>query len=177
MVKWNLSLNPINQSQIRMLENLSVPFGFSLETESPHVEAPKKKEIIENVSLWLMVEIMGNGNLTKTAAFYDLPHYVPLHWQYPQPLHNCCHHPIPERLRWRSLQSQSMYICHHSVFEPFEDQTKSIMKYKVIYIAINLVGLGIIVYKLSNMGLLSLSPSAYIDLIPNYEGAQVTAKI
>jgi hypothetical protein len=51
MVKWNLCLNPINQTQIKMLENLSAPFGYSLSTESPHVEAPKKKEIIENVNL------------------------------------------------------------------------------------------------------------------------------
>lgn len=43
MVKWNLNLNPSNQTQIRALENLSPPFGYSLETTSPVVEAPKKK--------------------------------------------------------------------------------------------------------------------------------------
>jgi hypothetical protein len=51
------------------------------------------------------------------------------------------------------------------------------MKWKLIYVAINLVCLGMVSYKLSKMGLLSLSPSAYIDLIPNYEGTDVLARI
>jgi hypothetical protein len=50
MVKWNLSLNPNTQTQIRALESLSAPFGYSLETANPHMEAPKKKEMIENVN-------------------------------------------------------------------------------------------------------------------------------
>lgn len=63
------------------------------------------------------------------------------------------------------------------VFEPYEDQTKSLFKYKLIYAAINLACVGVVSYKLSKMGLISLSPSSYIDLIPNYEGVQVTAQI
>lgn len=51
------------------------------------------------------------------------------------------------------------------------------MKYKVIYVVINLACLAVVSYKLSKMGLISLSPSSYIDLIPSYEGTQVTARI
>lgn len=49
--------------------------------------------------------------------------------------------------------------------------------YKMIYAGINLLCLGVVVYKLSKMGLLSFSPSAYIDMIPNYEGSPVVAQI
>lgn len=54
------------------------------------------------------------------------------------------------------------------VFEPYEEQTRNIMKYKLIYTVINLICVGVVIYKLSKIGLLSLSPSAYIDLVPNY---------
>lgn len=42
MPKWNIVLNS-SQSQSRALDNLTAPFGYSLETTSPHVEAPRKK--------------------------------------------------------------------------------------------------------------------------------------
>ena len=42
-------------------------------------------------------------------------------------------------------------------------------KYKLMYLGINLILLGIIIYKLSVMGLLPVSPTDYIDLIPFYE--------
>lgn len=56
----------------------------------------------------------------------------------------------------------------YSVFEPYEDQSKNLFKYKLIYAAINIACVGVVSYKLSKMGLISLSPSSYIDLIPNY---------
>ncbi len=63
------------------------------------------------------------------------------------------------------------------MFEPYEDKVRSLFKYKAIYVAINAVCLGIVCYKLSNMGLISLSPAAYINLVPNYVGTQVSALI
>lgn len=73
--------------------------------------------------------------------------------------------------------NQSNVINNIVVFEPYEEQTRSLFKYKLIYVAINLVSLAIVSYKLSKMGLISLSPSAYIDLIPSYEGTYVTAAV
>lgn len=57
-----------------------------------------------------------------------------------------------------------------SVFEPFENLSKSLTKYKLIYGVINFAALGVTMYKLSKMGLLSFSSSAYIDMIPPYIG-------
>ena len=54
------------------------------------------------------------------------------------------------------------------VFEPYEHMVSDLTKYKLMYMGINLVLLGIIIYKLSVMGLLPVSPTDYIDLIPLY---------
>ena len=62
-------------------------------------------------------------------------------------------------------------------FEPFEERTKSLLKYKIIFMGINSICIGLVAYKLSKMGLLSFSPSAYIDMIPNYQGVEVIATI
>ena len=43
MPKWNIALNPSTQSQASSLENLPAPFGYSLSTNIPAVESPKKK--------------------------------------------------------------------------------------------------------------------------------------
>lgn len=43
MPKWNINLIPNSTVQSKSLEGLSAPFGYNLETTSPHVEAPKKK--------------------------------------------------------------------------------------------------------------------------------------
>ena len=48
--------------------------------------------------------------------------------------------------------------------------SKSLLKYKLIYIGINLIIFGVVLHKLSKMGLLSFSSSAYIDMIPPYVG-------
>ena len=37
MTKWTISLNPNTQTQAKHIEQLPVPFGYSLETTSPHV--------------------------------------------------------------------------------------------------------------------------------------------
>ena len=63
------------------------------------------------------------------------------------------------------------------MFEPYEDRVKSLLKYKLIYMGINVICLVVVLFKLSKMGLLSFSPSAYIDMIPNYQGADVVAQI
>ena len=75
------------------------------------------------------------------------------------------------------LSSVGGLLKVNQIFEPYEDQTRSLFKYKLIYVAINFVCLGVVSYKLSKMGLISFSPAAYIDLIPNYEGVHVTAQI
>ena len=51
------------------------------------------------------------------------------------------------------------------------------MKYKLIYSALNILTLGVVMYKLSKMGLLSFSSSAYIDMIPPYVGKEVIAHV
>jgi len=40
------------------------------------------------------------------------------------------------------------------------------IKYKLIFIGINMIILAIMLYKFYNMGLLPLNPSDYTDLIP-----------
>jgi hypothetical protein len=62
------------------------------------------------------------------------------------------------------------------VFEPYEGIVGSTFKYKVIYIGINLVLVGIVAYKLSTMGLLPVSAADYVDLVPLYESIDVLAK-
>ena len=62
------------------------------------------------------------------------------------------------------------------MFEPYEGIVGSTFKYKVIYIGINLVLVGIVAYKLSTMGLLPVSAADYVDLVPLYESIDVLAK-
>lgn len=47
--------------------------------------------------------------------------------------------------------------------------TNSMMKYKVMYLGIYLILLGIVVYKLSAMGLLPVSAADYVDMVPPFE--------
>ena len=55
--------------------------------------------------------------------------------------------------------------------------SRNLMKYKLIYSALNILTLGVVMYKLSKMGLLSFSSSAYIDMIPPYVGKEVIAHV
>ena len=64
---------------------------------------------------------------------------------------------------------EQKYLFSDPVFEPYQHLTTGLAKYKAIYLAINLVLLGVVVYKLSMMGLLPVSPIDYIDLIPAYK--------
>ena len=43
------------------------------------------------------------------------------------------------------------------------------MKYKFMYLGIQLVLLGIVVYKLSAMGLLPVSAADYVDMVPPFK--------
>ena len=43
------------------------------------------------------------------------------------------------------------------------------MKYKVMYLGIYLILLGIVAYKLSAMGLLPVSAADYVDMVPPFE--------
>ena len=51
-------------------------------------------------------------------------------------------------------------------FEKFEGKGVSLIKFKLIYLMINLIILSIMLYKFYNMGLLPLNPSDYTELIP-----------
>ena len=42
-------------------------------------------------------------------------------------------------------------------------------KYKLMYLGIQIILLGIVVYKLSAMGLLPVSAADYVDMIPPFE--------
>jgi len=52
------------------------------------------------------------------------------------------------------------------VFKDYEGMGVSLVTYKLIYLAINCFLLGLVVYKLLNVGLLPTAPSDWIDLIP-----------
>lgn len=45
----------------------------------------------------------------------------------------------------------------------------SLGKYKFMYLGIQVILLGIVVYKLSAMGLLPVSAADYVDLVPPFE--------
>lgn len=57
---------------------------------------------------------------------------------------------------------------HNAAFKEFESSGESLIKYKLIHSAINLILLGIVINKLLNVGLLPTSPSDWVDLIPPY---------
>lgn len=50
------------------------------------------------------------------------------------------------------------------IYEPYK--LKEVSFYKMIFIAVNLGILGFIAYKFNTMGLLPLSPSDYLDILP-----------
>lgn len=52
------------------------------------------------------------------------------------------------------------------VFKDYEGMGVSLTTYKLIYLAINCFLLGLVIYKLLNVGLLPTAPSDWIDLIP-----------
>lgn len=52
----------------------------------------------------------------------------------------------------------------------------SLVKYKFMYIGINLILIGLVGYKLSAMGLLPVAAADYVDLVPSYETLDVIAK-
>jgi hypothetical protein len=51
-------------------------------------------------------------------------------------------------------------------FKKFNGLKGDILFYKAIYFGINLIALGMGLYKLYNMGLLPLHPADYVDLVP-----------
>mmetsp|Transcript_5399 Transcript_5399/g.5526 ORF Transcript_5399/g.5526 Transcript_5399/m.5526 type:complete len:159 (-) Transcript_5399:81-557(-) len=52
-----------------------------------------------------------------------------------------------------------------NVFKPFENQTYSILQYKLLYVTINIVVFGFVIYRINNMGLLPLSPSDWVNFL------------
>ena len=67
------------------------------------------------------------------------------------------------------LNMQKGNTSYHPVFEPYEGMTTSMMKYKFMYLGIHVILLGIVVYKLSAMGLLPVSAADYVDMVPPFE--------
>ena len=55
------------------------------------------------------------------------------------------------------------------MFEPYEGMLPSLVKYKFMYLGIQVVLLGIVIYKLSVMGLLPVSAADYVDLVTPFE--------
>ena len=51
-------------------------------------------------------------------------------------------------------------------FAKFHSLGSQVNQYKLIHIGINLILLAMGLYKLNSMGLLPLSPSDYVDLVP-----------
>lgn len=45
----------------------------------------------------------------------------------------------------------------------------SLVKYKFMYIGINLILLGIVLYKMSAMGMLPVLAADYVDLVPPFD--------
>ena len=67
------------------------------------------------------------------------------------------------------LNMQKGKILNNIVFESYEGMNINLGKYKMIYLAIQVLLLGIVIYKLSAMGLLPISAADYVDLIPPFE--------
>lgn len=55
------------------------------------------------------------------------------------------------------------------VFEPFEGMLPSLTKYKFMYIGINCILLGLVIYKMSAMGMLPVLAADYVDLVPTFD--------
>jgi uncharacterized membrane protein len=55
------------------------------------------------------------------------------------------------------------------VFEPYEGMLPSLAKYKFMYIGINSILLGAVLYKMSAMGMLPVLAADYVDLVPTFE--------
>ena len=60
----------------------------------------------------------------------------------------------------------------NKVFKDYEGMGVSLTTYKLIYLAINCFLLGLVIYKLLNVGLLPTAPSDWIDLIPLFSQQQ-----
>ena len=52
---------------------------------------------------------------------------------------------------------------------PYEGMLPSLLKYKLMYVAINLVLLGLVLYKMAAMGMLPVLAADYADLMPPFE--------
>ncbi len=63
------------------------------------------------------------------------------------------------------------------VFEPYEGMLPSLVKYKVMYLGIQLVLLGAVIYKLSAMGLLPVSAADYVDLIDPFQVLLISSRL
>lgn len=55
------------------------------------------------------------------------------------------------------------------VFEPYEGMLPSLFKYKFMYAGINLILFGIVLYKMSAMGMLPVLAADYVDLVPTFD--------
>jgi len=55
------------------------------------------------------------------------------------------------------------------VFEPYEGMLPSLGKYKLMYLGINSILLGIVLWKMAAMGMLPVLAADYVDLIPTYD--------
>ena len=56
-----------------------------------------------------------------------------------------------------------------SVFSPYEGMLPSLVKYKFLYSGIHLILLGLVLYKMSAMGMLPVLAADYVDLFPTFD--------
>ncbi|KAG9130720.1 hypothetical protein Leryth_012679 [Lithospermum erythrorhizon] len=67
------------------------------------------------------------------------------------------------------MEAQADDVGLHDVdgfFEPFKDKNVDLLLPKLVYIALNLVGLGIGVWKLNTLGLLPTHASDWVSSLP-----------
>lgn len=79
------------------------------------------------------------------------------------------HHPNSHFLSRRPPQHGQGYLPIYTVFEPYEGMLPSLAKYKIMYAGINLILLGIVLYKMSAMGMLPVLAADYVDLVPTFD--------
>ena len=60
-------------------------------------------------------------------------------------------------------------VLYKLAFKPYENKGIDLFKYKLMYLGIYGFVLSIGLYKFYNLGLLPLSPSDWVDIIPGHE--------
>ncbi|KRX02435.1 hypothetical protein PPERSA_10052 [Pseudocohnilembus persalinus] len=65
----------------------------------------------------------------------------------------------------------------NTAFQQFEGKGIPLLKFKLYYIGMKSLILSVALYKLYNLGLLPLSPSDWVDLVPSYQQNEIVFQV